>query len=68
MTNREKARDFIWSKIEVTERELQGLYKEMKHCGPNDLVGIDKLEMMYESTERRLDMFNYLFKLIETDE
>jgi hypothetical protein len=68
MTNREKARDFIWSKIEVTERELQGLYREMKNCGPSDLIGIDKLEMMYESTERRLDMFNYLFKLIETDE
>jgi hypothetical protein len=65
MTVKEKARNYIWSRIQSTEIEYKWVHDEMRQ--PSD-ISIDKLEMMLDSCDRRLDMFNYLFKLIELDE
>ena len=67
MTTKEKARNYVWSRIQSTERDLEDINIEMS--GERDgRISIDILEKQLDATDRRLDMFNYLFKLIETDE
>lgn len=67
MTVKEKARNYVWSRIQSTERDLKNINVEMS--GDRDgRISMDILEKQLDATDRRLDMFNYLFKLIETDE
>jgi len=68
--NKESARNYIWARIIGTERELDKIKTEMSHCGKHgeSRLSLDKLEIMYEATENRLGMYNYIFKLIELDE
>lgn len=65
MTTKEKARDYIWSRIETTEREYNQINLEYHQVEDNDA---DQLEIRLDATDRKLDMYNYLFKLIELDE
>jgi len=67
MTTKEKARNYIWSRIESTEREYKQVHEDIKH-NRTGFVGMDQLEIRLDATDRKLDMFNYLFKLIELDE
>jgi len=67
MTTKEKARNYIWSRIQSTEIEYKWVHDEMRQ--PDDKrISMDKLEKMLDSCDRRLDMYNYLFKLVELDE
>lgn len=65
MTAKEKARDYIWSRIEATEREYNQINLEYHQTEDND---VNQLEIRLDATDRKLDMYNYLFKLIELDE
>jgi len=67
MTTKEKAHNHLWSRIQHTERELVELQSEMCSRGQNR-ISLSTLEKMYESTENKLSMYNYLFKLVELDE
>lgn len=67
MTTREKARDYIWSRIETTEREYRQINNDMRTRSTGVLT-MDQLEIRLDATDRKLDMYNYLFKLIELDE
>ena len=67
MTTKEKAHNHLWSRIQHAERELVELQSEMCSRGQKR-ISLSTLEKMYESTENKLDMYNYLFKLVETDE
>jgi len=67
MSPREKAHNHLWSRIQHTERELVELQNEMCSRGQNR-ISLSTLEKMYESTENKLGMYNYLFKLVELDE
>ena len=67
MTTREKARNYVWSRIESTEREYKQIHKDIEN-NMTGVVGMDQLEIRLDATDRELDMYNYLFKLIELDE
>jgi hypothetical protein len=67
MTVKEKARNYIWSRIQSTEIEYKWVHDEMRQPGDRR-ISMDKLELMLDATDRKLDMYNYLFKLIELDE
>ena len=67
MTTREKARDYIWSRIETTEREYRQINNDMRTRSTGVLT-MDQLEIRLDATDRKLYMYNYLFKLIELDE
>ena len=67
LTTKEKARNYVWSRIESTEREYRQIHKDIEN-NMTGAVGRDELEIRLDATDRKLDMFNYLFKLIETDE
>jgi hypothetical protein len=67
MTTKEKARDYIWSRIETTEREYRQINNDMRTRSTGVLT-MDQLEIRLDATDRKLDMYNYLFKLIELDE
>ena len=67
MTTKEKARNYIWSRIQTTEEEYKKIHDDMRK--PSDTrISMDTLEIMLDATDRKLDMYNYLFKLIELDE
>ena len=67
MTTKEKARDYVWSRIETTEREYRQINNDMRTRSTGVLT-MDQLEIRLDATDRKLDMYNYLFKLIELDE
>jgi hypothetical protein len=67
MTVKEKARNYIWSRIQSTEIEYKWVHDEMRQPGDRR-ISMDKLELMLDATDRKLDMYNYLFKLVELDE
>jgi hypothetical protein len=67
MTTREKARNYVWSRIESTEREYKQIHEDIEN-NMTGVVGMDQLEIRLDATDRELDMYNYLFKLIELDE
>jgi hypothetical protein len=67
MTTKEKARNYVWSRIESTEREYRQIHKDIEN-NMTGIVGMDQLETRLDATDRKLDMYNYLFKLIELDE
>lgn len=67
MTVKEKARNYIWSRIQSTEREYTQIHDDMRQPGDRR-ISMDKLEIMLDATDRKLDMYNYLFKLVELDE
>lgn len=67
MTTKEKARNHIWSRIISTEREYKDIHDAMRKKG-DGRISMDTLEIMLDATDRKLDMYNYLFKLIELDE
>ena len=67
MTTREKARNYVWSRIESTEREYRQIHQDIEN-NMTGVVGMDQLEIRLDATDRKLDMYNYLFKLIELDE
>jgi hypothetical protein len=67
MSTKEKARNYVWSRIQSTEIEYKWVHDEMRQPGDRR-ISMDKLELMLDSCDRRLDMYNYLFKLIELDE
>jgi hypothetical protein len=67
MTTKEKARDYVWSRIQNTEREYKQVHDDMRTRSTGVLT-MDQLEIRLDATDRKLDMYNYLFKLIELDE
>lgn len=67
MTTKEKARNYVWSRIESAEREYKQIHEDMSSNNVGALT-MDQLEIRLDATDRKLDMYNYLFKLIETDE
>ena len=67
MSPKEKAHNHLWSRIQHEERDLVHLINEMNSRSQRR-VSISTLEKMYEATENRLGMYNYLFKLVELDE
>lgn len=67
MTTKEKARNYVWSRIISTEKEYKDIHNTMRQRG-DGRISMDTLEIMLDSTDRKLDMYNYLFKLIELDE
>ena len=67
MTTKEKARNYVWSRIESTEREYKQIHEDIEN-NMTGIVGMDQLEIRLDATDRKLDMYNYLFKLIELDE
>jgi hypothetical protein len=67
MSPKEKAHNHLWSRIQHTERELVELQNDMCSRGQKR-ISLSTLEKMYESTENKLGMYNYLFKLVELDE
>ena len=67
MTAKEKAHNHLWSRIQHTERELNEIKNEMYQRGERR-ISLGTYEKMYEATEGKLDMYNYLFKLVELDE
>jgi hypothetical protein len=67
MTIKEKARNYIWSRIQATERDYTKIHNDMRESG-DKRISMSTLESMLDSCDRKLDMYNYLFKLIELDE
>jgi len=67
MTIKEKARNYVWSRIQATERDYIQIHNDMRESGEGR-ISMSTLENMLDSCDRKLDMYNYLFKLIETDE
>ena len=67
MTTREKARNYIWSRIQATERDYVQIHNDMRESG-DKRISMSTLENMLDSCDRKLDMYNYLFKLVELDE
>jgi len=67
MTTKEKARNYIWSRIQATERDYTQIHNDMRESG-DKRISMSTLENMLDSCDRKLDMYNYLFKLIELDE
>lgn len=67
MTTKEKARNYVWSRIQNAELEYKQIHDDMSSNNTGALT-MDQLEIRLDATDRKLDMFNYLFKLIETDE
>lgn len=67
MTTKEKARNYVWSRIESTEREYRQVHEDIEN-NMTGIIGMDQLEIRLDATDRKLDMYNYLFKLIELDE
>jgi hypothetical protein len=67
MTTKEKARNYIWSRIQATERDYTKIHNDMRESG-DKRISMSTLESMLDSCDRKLDMYNYLFKLIELDE
>jgi hypothetical protein len=43
------------------------IHDDMRQPG-DKRISMNKLEIMLDATDRKLDMYNYLFKLIELDE
>ena len=67
MTTKEKARNYIWSRIQATERDYIQIHNDMRQ-GSDGRISMETLENMLDSCDRKLDMYNYLFKLVELDE
>lgn len=67
MTTKEKARNYIWSRIQATERDYVQIHNDMRESG-DKRISMSTLENMLDSCDRKLDMYNYLFKLVELDE
>lgn len=69
LTPKERARNYVWSRIEAAERDLITaerdlvVYNESGHY-----LSYEQVENAYRAAVSRRVMFNYLFKLIETDE
>ena len=67
MTTKEKARNYIWSRIQATERDYIQIHNDMRESG-DKRISMSTLENMLDSCDRKLDMYTYLFKLVELDE
>ena len=74
MTPKERARNYVWSRIDTADRDIEKLERQIEYHDLTDSeVKIpeeeyDELHNAYKAAVSRRVMFNYLFKLIETDE
>ena len=69
MTVKEKARNYVWSRIESSERDLIDAEKDLEEYNESSSrLSLSHLENAYNKAVSRRVMFNYLFKLIELDE
>lgn len=69
MNTKERARNYIWSRIESAERDLVNAERDLEQYNDStNRLSLDHLENAYRAAVSRRVMFNYLFKLIETDE
>ena len=69
LTPKERARNYVWSRIESAERDLITAERDLEnHSELNNRLSLNHLENAYRAAVSRRVMFNYLFKLIETDE
>lgn len=69
MTTKEKARNYVWSRIESAERDLIAAERDLEEYNEkSNRLSLDHIENTYRAAVSRRLMFNYLFKLIETDE
>jgi len=69
LTPKERARNYVWSRIESAERDLIAAERDLdEYKESNSRLPLTHLENAYRAAVSRRVMFNYLFKLIETDE
>ena len=69
LTPKERARNYVWSRIESAERDLITAERDLdEYKESNSHLPLAHLENAYRAAVSRRVMFNYLFKLIETDE
>lgn len=69
LTPKERARNYVWSRIESAERDLITAERDLdEYKESNSRLSLTHLENAYNAAVSRRVMFNYLFKLIETDE
>jgi len=69
LTPKERARNYVWSRIESAERDLITAERDLyEYKESNSRLPLAHLENAYRAAVSRRVMFNYLFKLIETDE
>jgi hypothetical protein len=69
LTTKEKARNYVWSRIESTERDLELLERDITdYKERSGIITIEHLNDAHTAAKSRQTVFNYLFKLIETDE
>jgi len=69
MTPKERARNYVWSRIEAADRDLLEAEKDLAvYNESGHYLSYDQVENAYNAAVSRRVMFNYLFKLIELDE
>ena len=69
LTPKERDRNYVWSRIESAERDLITAERNLEsYSEMNSRLSLYHLESAYRAAVSRRVMFNYLFKLIETDE
>jgi len=64
---RQRASDKAFSKIITLERDISGLKLDIK-SGGDGRIGVDLLQKCLSSTEKELQTWQYIAKLIETNE
>lgn len=56
------------SKIMALEYDVKNLHEELRYDTGNGIVSRDQLELCLQSTERELDIWKLIYKLIENEE
>ena len=64
---RKRASDKAFSKIITLERDISSLKLDIK-SGGDGRIGVDLLQKCLSSTEKELQTWQYIAKLIETNE
>ena len=64
---RKRASDKAFSKIITLERDISSLKLDIK-SGGDGRIGVDMLQKCLSSTEKELQTWQYIAKLIETNE
>ena len=66
---KEKARNYVWSRILYHGTELEDAQKNLREAKKhgNLPVSADQLRICVEAEVRKIQMYNYLLKLIDND-
>ncbi len=65
---KERANNKIYSKIQMQYIELQDLRKELKSGIFRGNITYDEMTGLVSGAQTELEVLNYIYKLIETDE